>query len=368
MKRRERICVPAKCALRVRQRSDLTCAHMPEHWTPEYSSRRFAETIGNRRVVNSLPEGVAWGTIAIVIFAMSGRWIGAASVGPLLAAVAVTVMPVAFVGGTTAAAATDVKVVQGQTLTEIARAYGTTVAAIAEANDLANPDHILAGSTLQIPSSAASGTSATVPSESSVVVTMGETLSSLAAHYGTTVAALVALNGITNPNHIVAGTQLLISGAAPTIATASATPEVPQLPELLLANPDRLVLRPVFVRWATEEGVSPSLLEAACWWESGWQVAVTSVTGAVGVCQLEPATVAQEQERLGIAALNPMVASDNIEMAAAYLASLLRETGNDPTLALAGYYQGLASVANAGTFLSTQHYVQGILSYVPTFS
>jgi hypothetical protein len=47
---------------------------------------------------------------------------------------------------------------------------------------------------------------------------------------------------------------------------------------------------------------------------------------------------------------------------------MLHSTGDDAALALAGYYQGLASVRSAGIFTSTQQYVQGILAYVPAFS
>ena len=42
------------------------------------------------------------------------------------------------------------------------------------------------------------------------VVKAGETLAELAAHYGTTPSALAKANGITNPNHIVAGSHLTI--------------------------------------------------------------------------------------------------------------------------------------------------------------
>jgi soluble lytic murein transglycosylase-like protein len=193
-------------------------------------------------------------------------------------------------------------------------------------------------------------------------------LISIAAHYGATIAALEAVNGIVNPNHIVAGMRLRLPVANSMSLASYVAPISGGLPARLLANPDRLALRPVFVRWAGEENISPALLEAMCWWESGWQTYISSVTGAMGVCQLEPATVAQLQSQLGMPSLNPNVASDNIEMAAAYLHQLLVATDGDAAQALAGYYQGLSSVRSAGFFPSTQQYVQGILAYVPSFS
>ena len=44
------------------------------------------------------------------------------------------------------------------------------------------------------------------------------------------------------------------------------------------------------------------------------------------------------------------------------LRSLLDQTGGDPGLAAAGYYQGLASVREHGLFPSTQQYVANVLA------
>jgi len=137
---------------------------------------------------------------------------------------------------------------------------------------------------------------------------------------------------------------------------------------MLRAYPGRVALRSLFDHWAVVEGVSPALLEAMCWWESGWQTYVSSVTGALGVCQLEPSTVTNLQDQLGQPTLDPNVASDNIEMAAVFLHRLLVATAGDVSMALAGYYQGLASVQSTGLFPSTKQYVKGILAYVPSFS
>jgi soluble lytic murein transglycosylase-like protein len=136
----------------------------------------------------------------------------------------------------------------------------------------------------------------------------------------------------------------------------------------VLAYPDRAQLQPVFHQWAAAFGVPVNLLEAMCWWESGWQADVVSSTGAVGIGQLEPQTVSILRIRLGDPSLDPTVPSDNIEMSAALLHDLLVETGGSESLALASYYQGFASVSQSGMFASTAQYVQGILSSVPSFS
>jgi LysM repeat protein len=263
--------------------------------------------------------------------------------------------------------ASQIVVGSGQTLSSIAARYGTTVAALEALNHLSDPNHIVIGSTLQVPG-AGGATGVTAPSANTVVIAPGQTLTSIASHYGTTVATLEAVNGIVNPNHIVAGMRLRLPDTSTMALASYVAPIAGNLPARLLAYPSRVALRPVFAHWAAEENVPPALLEAMCWWESGWQTYISSVTGAIGVCQLEPSTVAEVRTQLGLPSLNPNVASDNIEMSAAYLHQLLVATGGEAAMALAGYYQGLASVRSAGLFPSTQQYVKGILAYVPSFS
>ena len=95
--------------------------------------------------------------------------------------------------------------------------------------------------------------------------------------------------------------------------------------------------------------MAPSLLEALCWWESGWQPNATSTTGAIGLCQLEPSTVTYAQTvLLHNPGLDPHVASDNIAMAAAYLHDLTVRDGGNVQTAVAAYYQGLKSVQAQG--------------------
>ncbi len=122
---------------------------------------------------------------------------------------------------------------RGDTLFKIARRLGTTTAELARLNSLADPNRIYTGQVLSI---AASGDCAptSIPTGTQVhVVQRGETLSRIAARYGTTVAAIAAANGITNPSHIYTGQTLVIPGTSTALAPASA-----QLPGLQLSpNP-----------------------------------------------------------------------------------------------------------------------------------
>jgi LysM repeat protein len=276
---------------------------------------------------------------------------------------------------TNQAGATTVRVRPGTTLSQIARTYGTSLAALVADNGIGDPNMIEAGTLLQIPTTFGPETgSATGPA--TVIVSSGDTLWGIASRYDTTVAAIVDANGIGDPSHVEIGARLVVP-AASTVGgvtgtgngtVLSAQVQRSSLPAALLAHPERLSLRPLFERWAADFGVPQSLLEAMCWWESGWQNTVVSSTGAMGIGQLEPSTVVKLRVWLRQPGLEATDPSDNIEMAAAYLHHLLVQTGGDEGLALAGYYQGLNSVQRSGEFPSTVQYVHGILSFTDLFS
>jgi LysM repeat protein len=265
---------------------------------------------------------------------------------------------------------TAVVVQPGQTLSSIASRYGVSVAALAATNGLGDPNRVLAGASLVIPGSSGAPTTAATRT---VVVGRGQTLTAIAAARGVSVAALAAANHLANPNLVLAGTRLVVPAAvgAGGMALASyavAGPGSGGLPAQLEAEPKRLSLEPAFASAAARYGVPVPLLEALCWWESGWQTAIVSPTGAVGVCQIEPYTTSFVDRYLAGAALDPEVAAQNIDIGAAYLASLLRATGGDVGQAVAGYYQGLQSVRLHGMFPATANYVKGIEAYAAIFA
>lgn len=143
----------------------------------------------------------------------------------------------------------------GDTLNSIARAYGVSLQAIMTANNVLNVNHIEVGQRLVIPGSAAPGTGATIPQQPVVsqpapptavpptavpptavpptnsaptvappvinpvvstaklrthIVAPGQGLAEIARLYNVTWPAIAALNNITDPNTIIAGTVLKI--------------------------------------------------------------------------------------------------------------------------------------------------------------
>ncbi|HBY92820.1 MAG TPA: hypothetical protein DEP84_02480 [Chloroflexi bacterium] len=106
-------------------------------------------------------------------------------------------------------------VVRGDTLTAIARRCTTTVAAILRANPVVrNPNIIPVGLRLNIPAPQEPGGSALY------VVKPGDTLSRIAARFGTTVSAILRANPeIRNPNVIYVGQRLRIPEAGGPVST-----------------------------------------------------------------------------------------------------------------------------------------------------
>jgi LysM repeat protein len=111
-----------------------------------------------------------------------------------------------------------VHVVQrGETLSSIAQHYGVNMWAIARVNGITNPNHIYVGQRLIIP--------ATTSGQTVHVVQPGETLLRIAIRYGVDAWAIARVNGITDLNHIYVGQRLVIPHATPP------TPPKPSQPQ-----------------------------------------------------------------------------------------------------------------------------------------
>lgn len=258
----------------------------------------------------------------------------------------------------------------GESVWELARRHDVSVRAIADANGLTSPQRVVAGTTLVIPQPGDSDRSAAAapPGGRAHTVARGETLSHIAARQGLTVSAIAAANGIGDVHRIRAGSRITLPDAATTAeATATAAPSATNptsgYPARLQASPSRLALIPTFERWASTYGVPLDLLMAVTWLESGWQNDVVSPVGAVGIGQVMPDTVAWMRQVIIREPLDPHDPNDNIRMSARYLRWLLDEFGDDPRLALAGYYQGAQAVRTRGVYAPTERYVADVLSF-----
>lgn len=119
----------------------------------------------------------------------------------------------------------------GDTLSAIASRYSTSSSTLASLNSLSNPNLIYVGQVLKVSSNASTSSStsssanSTVTTAASYTVKSGDTLSAIAAKYGTTYQALASTNSISNPNDIYVGQVIKVSATA-TAASSQAVSSI----------------------------------------------------------------------------------------------------------------------------------------------
>lgn len=112
----------------------------------------------------------------------------------------------------TAGGTTTIIIQRGDTLTELAIKYNTTIARLVELNNIANPNLIFAGKTLIVPSGETmQDTDQNSTSGQTIyIVQRGDTLNQIAESFGTTARAIAMENNIQNINLIYVGQRLII--------------------------------------------------------------------------------------------------------------------------------------------------------------
>ncbi|QIW79196.1 LysM peptidoglycan-binding domain-containing protein [Bacillus tequilensis] len=118
-----------------------------------------------------------------------------------------------------AASAQSIKVKKGDTLWDLSRKYHTTIGKIKSENHLRS-DIIFAGQTLSINGKSASSKSSSSSSSSTYKVKSGDSLSKIAKQYGTTVSELKKLNGLKS-DLIRIGQVLKLKGSTSSTSSSS---------------------------------------------------------------------------------------------------------------------------------------------------
>lgn len=313
------------------------------------------------------------------------------------------------------ARATGYVVQPGDTLTSIAQRHRVTVASLAQANGIRNPNLIQAGRVLVIPSGvgatsiatsgsqyyrvkwgdtligigmrlglsvatlralnptlgtyllagqwlricstcqpAASVLTPAVTQAAVYVVRAGDSLSAIAGRFGVTQVALLQVNRLVNPNLVRIGVRLAIPSRV-SVPTRSAA-----------AVYDPWTARALIATHADAYGVSRALAFAVAWEESGFNQTLISSTGAIGVMQVEPYT-GREIGRLLGRPFNLYDPHDNIQAGTYWLSRLLAYYGGDARMAVAAYYQGTASIARHGFYTDTTQYVTNVMALMARF-
>ena len=289
-----------------------------------------------------------------------------------------------------ASAAVPHTVQPGETLWSIAAANNLTTRTVAAYNGLSEDAQVVLGSTILVPTTVegyaalqqaglvpADPAQATAPTtttttaapaaaapapQGAYTVRTGDTLSALAAQTGTTVEAMAAMNGLDPNGLLLSGTVLKLPGGAPApVQSSTPEPATQVVPEAAPEPTAQQVSATDVQNVASAHGVSPSLAAAIAWQESGFNNSMVSPANARGVMQVMPGTWDYVQDNLaGDQALDPNSATDNIHAGVMYLKRLLTDAGGDENSAIAGYYQGLASVRERGMYDDTQQYVNNV--------
>lgn len=208
----------------------------------------------------------------------------------------------------------------GETLTSVARVDGLSVATLAYANGISTNAELIAGKVLWIP-----------PQSTTTAATSAQTVTT------------------TNP------TTTTQSSAATAPAVSSSTAGADPQPTTERVSSDEIAAV------ADANGVPPALAEAIAWQESGWNNDEVSDVGAVGVMQIVPSTWSWIDHYLTPAdPLGTWSATENVRAGVLLLHQLLDVTDGNQELAVAGYFQGLASIRQFGMYPSTRLYVADV--------
>jgi len=119
----------------------------------------------------------------------------------------------------------SVTVEKGDSLSKIAKRYGTTVDALVRINELCDANQIFVGQVilLEDPNFDASAEE-TETSTVIVTVEVGDSLTKIAKRHDTSVEAIMELNDIDDPNLLFVGQELVIDGEVPTAEEAEENP------------------------------------------------------------------------------------------------------------------------------------------------
>ena len=270
---------------------------------------------------------------------------------------------------------------QGDTLSDIAARYHTTVAKLVQVNRLpGNGNLIIAGRALKVPGAAAGTGGGSGPRHHTVV--RGDTLSGIASRYGVAQATIARANHLPSSNIVMLGASLVIPGAGHsshrssssggnTFAGRTYSNSVVSAADRTRAQlsrrhlPSQAGMRDIIVAKARANGVAPALALAVSYQESGWNMHVVSVANAVGAMQVIPATSAWISGVVG-RRLDPTSPSDNATTGVVLL-KILTRTASSERQAVAAYYQGLRSVRANGMFADTRQYVANVMALKARF-
>jgi LysM repeat protein len=267
-------------------------------------------------------------------------------------------IPLALAATLTASASgfSVIHVHSGDTLSELALRYHTTVSALIALNHLPGNGTASGG-----------GTSTTTVR---YTVRPGDTLSGIAARFHVSATRVARRNHLPSSLMVIIGQRLVISHRTTHTSTGSAPPTgglgtaAARHDRAVLAHraePSTTEVASMIRSTASRWGLDPRLALAISYQESGFNMHVVSGVDAVGAMQIMPYTGTYLSNDVLHRHLDLDNAQDNITAGVALLALLVHESHSE-RLAAAGYYQGLQSVRDHGMFADTKQYVADVLA------
>ena len=184
------------------------------------------------------------------------------------------------------------------------------------------------------------------------VVRAGESLSSIARRYHTSVARLARVNHLDPSKFLLIGTRLKVPHQPRHVATTQ---------HVAYRTQSVASVRALLDHWAAHYGVSVHLVRALAWMESGYNNHLVSSVGARGVMQLLPSTFRFAETVLIHHRLHHN-ANGNVRAGVAYLAHLLHDFHGNRRLALAGWYQGEGAVRSHGVYKVSKTFAKAVLA------
>jgi LysM repeat protein len=269
----------------------------------------------------------------------------------------------------------------GDTISDIALRLKVSPSTLLRLNHLDSRGRIYVGQHLAVPAAAArtqakaAAARATAARWTSYTVRSGDTVSHIAARLGTAQATILKANRLRATSIIHVGQRLRVPrltkpATRPASANSFAGRTYPDsVVRAAAANrrqlasravPSREATRRLIERTARRYGVDPSLALAVGYQESGWNQRQVSVANAIGTMQVIPSSGQWASSLVG-RRLNLLDAEDNITAGVVILKALSRSAGRLDH-AVAGYYQGLASVRSRGLHADTKQYVRNVLA------
>ena len=187
-------------------------------------------------------------------------------------------------------------------------------------------------------------------------VVAGDTLGYIASAYRANIWNMAQVNHIRNINLIFVGQNLCIAhqighpiNRLRNIGGRLAQRRVAWYAYNQLDWSNRAQVTAQLRQAAARHGLSANLLLAIAWQESGWNQHVISRDGGIGVMQLMPYTAYGLNIQTRIAH-NPYRLSDNIELGAIYLRTLMNGFHGNLTYVISAYNEGGWNVQHRGIF------------------